>query len=48
MGAHGLAPLAGIDQDLGHLIDTLLSKTATTAQRTDDVTLLVLRCEEPC
>jgi serine phosphatase RsbU (regulator of sigma subunit) len=30
------------DQDLNLLIDTLLSKTRTTGQRTDDIALLVL------
>ncbi|SED68048.1 SpoIIE family protein phosphatase [Streptomyces sp. PAN_FS17] len=33
------------DRDLDGLIDTLLSKAETTAQRLDDVALLVLRCE---
>ncbi|MGW6787520.1 SpoIIE family protein phosphatase [Streptomyces chartreusis] len=33
------------DGDLDGLIDTLLSKAETTAQRIDDVALLVLQCE---
>lgn len=41
--AHHLA--AADDRDLDGLIDTLLRKAATTAQRTDDIALLVLRHE---
>ncbi|MGW1361952.1 SpoIIE family protein phosphatase [Streptomyces chartreusis] len=33
------------DRDLDGLIDTLLSKAETTAQRIDDIALLVLQCE---
>ncbi|MFD5857975.1 SpoIIE family protein phosphatase [Streptomyces chartreusis] len=33
------------DRDLDGLIDTVLSKAETTAQRLDDVALLVLQCE---
>ncbi|MFC5216418.1 SpoIIE family protein phosphatase [Streptomyces coerulescens] len=33
------------DRDLDQLIDTLLSSAATTAQRIDDIALLVLQCE---
>ncbi|MFJ8631913.1 SpoIIE family protein phosphatase [Streptomyces sp. NPDC093568] len=42
--AHHLAEAD--DGDLDRLIDTLLSKSATAAQRADDVALLVLRCED--
>ncbi|MGW6737441.1 SpoIIE family protein phosphatase [Streptomyces sp. NPDC055013] len=41
--AHHLA--ATDDRDLDALIDTLLSKAASTAQRTDDIALLVLQHE---
>lgn len=33
------------DRDLDGLIDTLLSNAETTAQRIDDIALLVLQCE---
>lgn len=41
--AHHLA--AADDRDLDRLIDTLLREAATSAQRTDDIALLVLQHE---